>query len=203
MHLDPAAQLVAKADIVRESLRRVGRLDEATVSEIVSVGGAVDPFGYRTTIRVVGGPNGTLGYREERSDRVVPINSCPDRRVVAVSAAPPDRGRRGRRGDAAHQRGDRRDHRHLVEGAPQGDPRAAEHGAHRRAGVADRTNRRPRSARVGRLVLPIGSTGRRTARRRRPPRRSRAGDGATCGRRVRRCRSVRRHDDGRGSATSR
>jgi 23S rRNA (uracil1939-C5)-methyltransferase len=77
MHLDPAAQLVAKGDIVRESLRRVGRLDEAKVSAILSVGGAVDPFGYRTTIRVVGGPDGTLGYREERSDRVVPINSCP------------------------------------------------------------------------------------------------------------------------------
>ena len=77
MHLEPGAQLVAKADIVRESLRRVGRLDEATVGSIVSVGGAVDPFGYRTTIRVVGGPNGTLGYREERSAAVVPINSCP------------------------------------------------------------------------------------------------------------------------------
>ena len=42
-----------------------------------ALGGAVDPFGYRTTIRVVGGPDGTLGYREERSDRVVPITSCP------------------------------------------------------------------------------------------------------------------------------
>lgn len=77
MHLEPAAQLAAKGDIVRESLRRVGRMDEARVVEIVRVGGAVDPFGYRTTIRVVGGPNGTLGYRQERSDQIVPINSCP------------------------------------------------------------------------------------------------------------------------------
>ena len=77
MHLEPTAQLTAKAEIVRESLRRIGRLDAAVVDDLVRVGGAVDPFGYRTTIRVVGGPDGTLGYREERSDRVVPITSCP------------------------------------------------------------------------------------------------------------------------------
>ena len=82
MHLEPAAQLEAKAEIVRESLRRIGRLDAAVVDDLVLVGGAVDPFGYRTTIRVVGGPDGTLGYREERSDRVVPITSCP----IAASA---------------------------------------------------------------------------------------------------------------------
>ena len=87
MHLEPAAQLAAKADIVRESLRRIGRLDEAVVDDIVAVGGAVDPFGYRTTIRVVGGPNGTLGYREERSDQRRADQQLPDRRVVAVAAA--------------------------------------------------------------------------------------------------------------------
>ncbi len=77
MHLAPVAQLRAKAEIVRESLRRVGRLDSDVVDGLVQVGSAVEPFGYRTTIRVVGGPDGTLGYREEGSDRVVPITSCP------------------------------------------------------------------------------------------------------------------------------
>ncbi|MET0663180.1 MAG: TRAM domain-containing protein [Ilumatobacteraceae bacterium] len=77
MHLEPTAQLTAKVEIVRESLRRIGRLDAAVVDDLVRVGGAVDPFGYRTTIRVVGGPDGTLGYREERTNRVVPITSCP------------------------------------------------------------------------------------------------------------------------------
>ena len=77
MHLEVSAQLRAKADIVSESLRRIGRLDEATVDQLVRVGAAVDPFGYRTTIRVVGGPDDTLGYREEGSERVVPITSCP------------------------------------------------------------------------------------------------------------------------------
>jgi 23S rRNA (uracil1939-C5)-methyltransferase len=77
MHFDPAAQLAAKADIVRESLRRVGRLDPLDVDRIVIIGSAVDPFGYRTTIRVVGAPDGGLGFREQRSDRVVAVTSCP------------------------------------------------------------------------------------------------------------------------------
>ena len=77
MHLEPAAQLRAKTEIVRESLRRIGRLDAAVVDDLVRVGGAVDTFGYRTTIRVVGGPDGTLGYREEGGERIVPITSCP------------------------------------------------------------------------------------------------------------------------------
>ena len=77
MHLQPAAQLDAKVEIVRESLRRIGRLDPEFVDALVVTGGSVDPFGYRTTIRVVGGPDGTLGFREQASDRVVPVTSCP------------------------------------------------------------------------------------------------------------------------------
>lgn len=77
MHLQPAAQHDAKVEIVRESLRRIGRLDAALVDDLVVAGGAVSPFGYRTTIRVVGGPDGTLGFREQASDRVVPVTSCP------------------------------------------------------------------------------------------------------------------------------
>ena len=77
MHLQPAAQHDAKVEIVRESLRRIGRLDAAGVDEIVVAGAAVSPFGYRTTIRVVGGPDGTVGFREQASDRVVPVTSCP------------------------------------------------------------------------------------------------------------------------------
>jgi 23S rRNA (uracil1939-C5)-methyltransferase len=77
MHLRPAAQVDAKVDIVAESLRRIGRLDSALVERIVHRGAAVSQFGYRTTIRVVGGPGGTLGFRETASDRVVPVTSCP------------------------------------------------------------------------------------------------------------------------------
>jgi 23S rRNA (uracil1939-C5)-methyltransferase len=77
MHLQPAAQFDAKVEIVRESLRRIGRLDADRVESIVTQGSAVTPFGYRTTIRVVGGRDGALGFREEGSSAVVPITSCP------------------------------------------------------------------------------------------------------------------------------
>jgi len=77
MHLRPGAQLDAKVEIVAESLRRIGRLDAATVERLVVSGGAVDQFGYRTTIRVVGGPDGTVGYRAQGSNDVVGVTSCP------------------------------------------------------------------------------------------------------------------------------
>lgn len=77
MHLQPTAQLDAKVEIVIESLRRVGRLDQTIAEGIVHRGGAVSPFGYRTTIRVVGGPDASVGFREHASDRVVPVTSCP------------------------------------------------------------------------------------------------------------------------------
>ena len=77
MHLRPEAQLDAKVEIVRESLRRIGRLDPEVVDGLVQRGGAVSPFGYRTTIRVVGGPNGAVGYRAQGSNDVVEVHSCP------------------------------------------------------------------------------------------------------------------------------
>ncbi len=77
MHLRPEAQLDAKVEIVRESLRRIGRLDADLVERMVRRGGAVSPFGYRTTIRVVGGPNGAVGYRTQGSNDVVEVTSCP------------------------------------------------------------------------------------------------------------------------------
>jgi 23S rRNA (uracil1939-C5)-methyltransferase len=77
MHLRPEAQLDAKVEIVRESLRRIGRLDAHVVDGLVHRGSAVSQFGYRTTIRVVGGPNGSVGYRAQGSNDVVEVHSCP------------------------------------------------------------------------------------------------------------------------------
>ncbi len=77
MHLQPDAQHDAKVGIVEESLRRIGRLDAATVDAIVAKGAAVSPFGYRTTIRIVGGPNGSVGYRAQGSNDVIEVTSCP------------------------------------------------------------------------------------------------------------------------------
>ncbi len=76
MHFDVEAQMAAKVEIVAESLRRVGRFDEQAVDSLINVGDGVDPFGYRTTIRLVGMPGGGVGFREERSDEVVPIDHC-------------------------------------------------------------------------------------------------------------------------------
>ncbi|MDG1696579.1 MAG: TRAM domain-containing protein, partial [Ilumatobacter sp.] len=69
MHIEPLAQLEAKTEIVRESLRRIGRLDPERVDGLVAMGNAVNPFRYRTTIRVVGGPDGGLGFREEGTNK--------------------------------------------------------------------------------------------------------------------------------------
>lgn len=75
MHFDTQAQVAAKVEIVAESLRRVGRFDFDDVERVVQVGASVSPFGYRTTIRLVG-MDGGVGFREERSDEVVPIDHC-------------------------------------------------------------------------------------------------------------------------------
>ena len=77
MHIQPAAQFEAKVEIVRESLRRVGRLEASLVDGIVHADSAVSPFGYRTTIRVVGGADGMVGFREQGGAEVVPVTSCP------------------------------------------------------------------------------------------------------------------------------
>ena len=79
MHLDTRRQLDVKVEIVRESLRRVGRLDSDLVEEIVRHGASVDAYGYRTTLRLTGIPaadGGGIGFREERSDEVVAIDHC-------------------------------------------------------------------------------------------------------------------------------
>lgn len=76
MHFQVDAQLAAKTEIVAESLRRIGRFDADEVERLVEIGGGVEPFGYRTTIRLVGMEGGHVGFREERSDAVVPIDHC-------------------------------------------------------------------------------------------------------------------------------
>jgi 23S rRNA (uracil1939-C5)-methyltransferase len=77
MHLRPSAQLDAKAVIVAESLRRIGRLPPDVVDDLVVRGRAVEPLGYRTTIRVVGSASGSAGLRAQGSHDVVPVDSCP------------------------------------------------------------------------------------------------------------------------------
>ncbi|MEM1333617.1 MAG: TRAM domain-containing protein [Actinomycetota bacterium] len=76
MHLARPAQLPAKVAVVEESLRRIARLDPTEIDRLVSAGPSLPDSAARTTIRVVG-IGGGVAFREEGSDRPVPISSCP------------------------------------------------------------------------------------------------------------------------------
>lgn len=71
-HIEPSAQLALKVGIVREALERTGRLD----SPVVVGGGSVQPWGYRTTVRVGAVPDGRVGFRSRRSHDLVIIDNC-------------------------------------------------------------------------------------------------------------------------------
>jgi 23S rRNA (uracil1939-C5)-methyltransferase len=71
-HLDVASQLPSKAEIVRDALRRTGRLDDPALT----IGRSVPPEGYRTSIRVVGGSDGRASFRQDRSRDTVDAAGC-------------------------------------------------------------------------------------------------------------------------------
>lgn len=72
-HIEPAAQLALKAEIVTDALRRTARLPNA----VVAIGGSVPSWGYRTTMRLAVADGGRLGLRAAASHRVVPLAECP------------------------------------------------------------------------------------------------------------------------------
>lgn len=65
-------QLGWKTEIVRDAFRRTARLPDA----LITSGSAVDPVGYRTSVRVVGGDDGAPSYRLDRSHDTVPAAGC-------------------------------------------------------------------------------------------------------------------------------
>lgn len=71
-HLAVDAQLPAKAEIVRDALRRTGKLEAPSLS----IGAAVASTGYRTTVRVVGGGDGRASYRHDRSSDTALASGC-------------------------------------------------------------------------------------------------------------------------------
>lgn len=87
-HLGEAAQRAWKAEILREQLRRVGRIREVAVTEPLSAGGA---WGYRgrAQVKVVGGARPALGFHQRETNRVVDIAECPllDSRLNAILGA--------------------------------------------------------------------------------------------------------------------
>jgi 23S rRNA (uracil1939-C5)-methyltransferase len=72
MHVDPRSQLDAKVAIVEDAVRRGARM---TPPEITA-GASVGPADYRTTIRVVGGPDGAPAYRRGASHDTVDAAGC-------------------------------------------------------------------------------------------------------------------------------
>lgn len=71
-HMSVAAQLVAKVEIVREALRRTGRIEDATVE----AHGAVPAVGSRTNLRLAVADDGSLGFRRAASRDVVTTQGC-------------------------------------------------------------------------------------------------------------------------------
>ncbi len=71
-HLTSAAQLTAKVEIVREALRRNGKITDI---EVVA-GGRVSEYGTRTTLRMAVDPTGRLGFRRGSSHEVVDTPVC-------------------------------------------------------------------------------------------------------------------------------
>jgi len=71
-HIAPAAQLAHKAAIVTEALTRTARLADP----VVVAAGSVEPWGYRTTVRLARSRGG-LGFRSRHSHDIVPISECP------------------------------------------------------------------------------------------------------------------------------
>ena len=84
-HASIEAQRRLKADVVREQLRRLARLEWPEL-EVEPVPGDADGLGWRTRVRFTVDGRGRAGLRRHRSHDVVPIEACPiaDPEVDAV-----------------------------------------------------------------------------------------------------------------------
>jgi 23S rRNA (uracil1939-C5)-methyltransferase len=72
-HLGYPAQLQAKADILKDQLVRIGKLEDPPVRPTVA---SPQPFGYRNTVQFHLNPQGRLGYKAQGTDQVVAIQEC-------------------------------------------------------------------------------------------------------------------------------
>jgi 23S rRNA (uracil1939-C5)-methyltransferase len=71
-HLDVAQHMEAKVAIVREALRRNGKIETLEVT----AGGVVPPTASRTTLRMAVTPDGRLGFRRSGSHDVIDTPTC-------------------------------------------------------------------------------------------------------------------------------
>ncbi len=72
-HLPYDAQLRAKAEILRDQLQRIGKIETPPMRPVVP---SARPWNYRNHVQFHLTPEGGLGYMGARSDRVVPITEC-------------------------------------------------------------------------------------------------------------------------------
>jgi 23S rRNA (uracil1939-C5)-methyltransferase len=72
-HLGYPAQVNAKAEILKDQLVRIGKLEDPPVNPTVA---SPQPFGYRNTIQFHLDPQGRLGYKAQGSDQVIAIQEC-------------------------------------------------------------------------------------------------------------------------------
>ena len=74
-HMAYPAQLAAKEAVVREQLRRIGRLDDSLVRPIV---GAASPWAYRNHLRFSTGKKyGDVGYIGRKGYGLLKVEACP------------------------------------------------------------------------------------------------------------------------------
>jgi 23S rRNA (uracil1939-C5)-methyltransferase len=76
-HMSYPAQLLWKRDVVSSALQRIGSFNEIAVSNTI---GMVHPRAYRNKMSLVveqGAPMPRLGFYQQRSHALVPIDGCP------------------------------------------------------------------------------------------------------------------------------
>jgi len=72
-HIDHATQVGFKKEILEETMKRLGRLH--TIPPIALI---PSPYAYGYRVRVqLKGQQGRIGYYQERSHRIIPIDHCP------------------------------------------------------------------------------------------------------------------------------
>lgn len=88
-HIEYAAQVRFKTEIVREQLARIGHIADAEVRACLP---CPHPYGYRNRVQLVRSDRGRLGYRARSSHDVTEIDACPiaDPRINAALAAAAD-----------------------------------------------------------------------------------------------------------------
>lgn len=72
-HMPYEMQLVAKAEILRDQLQRIGGLAEIPLQPILP---SPDAFNYRNHIQFHLDPHGKLGFQAARTNQVIPIAAC-------------------------------------------------------------------------------------------------------------------------------